>query len=60
MPVRLFLQIGHRQAIPIEYFSTLCGVPDAGDCYWSMKRRRGAVTHWQIVQPIGNKLRLFR
>jgi len=59
MSVRLFLQIGERQAILLEYFFTLCEVPAAKDSYWSSKRGHGAATHLQIIQPIANKHPLF-
>jgi len=54
-----FMQIGRRRSISPSDFSTLRGVPLAGDSYWSSKRRYAAVTYLQILWAIGNKRCLF-
>jgi len=59
MSIRLFLQIGWGRLVSLGDFSTLRGVPLAGDSYRSSKRRYAAVTHFQTLQPIGNKHCLF-
>ena len=54
--VRLLLHIFWRRLSSFADFFTQCGVPLAGESYWSSKRRRYAAgTHLQILQPMGNK-----
>ena len=55
MYVRLLLQICQRRSNSLDYFFTVCEVLLAGDFCWSSKRRYGAETYLQIIQPIGNK-----
>ena len=53
------MQISWQRSISIRDFSILCGVPVAGDSYWSSRRWYAAATDFQILRPIGNKSVLF-
>jgi len=53
--ISLFLKIGWRRSVSLGDFSTLRGVPLAGESYRSRKQRYAAVTHLQILKQIGNK-----